>query len=291
MAAAEKSRRPYHSPRREEQAAATRPSGSWRRLACSSSAYGYAATTMEAIAAEAGVALKTAYLPFATRERSAPSALGSAAAGRRRRGTRRAARPVPGGLDEPDPIRALQLNARDSRAAKTRIGDLFRVIRGAAEVDAECNALWALIQSDFHANQRRGCRVTAQERCSPSSPHRRTRRGTCSGRSTIPTCGCSSPADEDGRPAPTNAGLPTPAARSCSEPRPPEHLEKEPALQPRSADVDAADRAGDHQALDLGGAFEDRVAPPSPSGRIRESAVVRVSVPLVPADPCRFDAL
>ena len=57
-------------------------------------------------------------------------------------------------LDEPDPVRTLQLNARNSRAAKTRIGELFRVIRGAAEVDADCNELWALIQSDFHANQR-----------------------------------------------------------------------------------------------------------------------------------------
>ena len=43
---------------------------------------------------------------------------------------------------------------RNSRAAKARIGDLFRVIRGAAEIDADCGELWELIQRDFHANQR-----------------------------------------------------------------------------------------------------------------------------------------
>jgi hypothetical protein len=57
-------------------------------------------------------------------------------------------------MDESDPVRKLELNARNSRAAKTRIGGLFRVIRGAAEVDNDCGALWQLIQSEFHANQR-----------------------------------------------------------------------------------------------------------------------------------------
>ena len=66
MAAAEKSRRPYHSPRREEQAAATRR-GILEAARVLFERDGYAATTMEAIAAEAGVALKTAYLPFATK--------------------------------------------------------------------------------------------------------------------------------------------------------------------------------------------------------------------------------
>ena len=56
-------------------------------------------------------------------------------------------------MEEPDPARKLQLNARNSAAAKTRIGGLFRVIRGAAEIDADCSELWRLIQSDFHANQ------------------------------------------------------------------------------------------------------------------------------------------
>jgi hypothetical protein len=31
---------------------------------------------------------------------------------------------------------------------------MFKVIRGAAEIDPDCGALWQLIQTDFHANQR-----------------------------------------------------------------------------------------------------------------------------------------
>ena len=39
-------------------------------------------------------------------------------------------------------------------AVKQRIGPLLRVIRSAAVVDPDGAALWALIQTDFHANQR-----------------------------------------------------------------------------------------------------------------------------------------
>jgi hypothetical protein len=57
-------------------------------------------------------------------------------------------------MEERDPVRKLQLNARDSRAAKMRIGGMFGVIRSAAAVDTDCAMLWRLIQTDFHANQR-----------------------------------------------------------------------------------------------------------------------------------------
>jgi len=59
-------KRPYHSPRRQEQAAATRTAilDAAQRLFETD---GYPATTMEAIAAEAGVALKTVYVAFATK--------------------------------------------------------------------------------------------------------------------------------------------------------------------------------------------------------------------------------
>ena len=153
MAEAPSAPRPYHSPRREQQAAATRRAilDAARRLFVR---YGYPATTMEAIAAEAGVSLKTAYLPFATKsgllralwdvhlkgdESDAPV------------GEHEWFRQV---MEERDPVRKLRLNARNSRAAKVRIGDMFKVIRGAAETDADCRALWELIQKDFHANQR-----------------------------------------------------------------------------------------------------------------------------------------
>src|SRR6478672_7913901 len=59
-------KRTYNSPRRQEQAAATRRQilDAARRLFVRQ---GYAATTMAQIAAEAGVALKTVYLAFDTK--------------------------------------------------------------------------------------------------------------------------------------------------------------------------------------------------------------------------------
>jgi AcrR family transcriptional regulator len=146
------SRRAYNSPRRQQQAAATRRTilEAAERLFLQD---GYPATTMEAIAAEAGVSLKTAYLPFSTK-----SGLLRALWDLRLKGGDADAPVVQHEwfrevMEEPDPVRQLQLNARNSAAAKTRIGGLFRVIRGAAEVDADCGELWRLTQSDFHANQ------------------------------------------------------------------------------------------------------------------------------------------
>lgn len=146
------SRRAYNSPRRQQQAAATRRTilEAAERLFLQD---GYPATTMEAIAAEAGVSLKTAYLPFSTKS-GLLRALWDLRLKRDDADTpvvqHEWFREV---LEEPDPVRKLQLNARNSAAAKTRIGTLFRVIRGAAEIDADCGALWRLIQSDFYANQ------------------------------------------------------------------------------------------------------------------------------------------
>ena len=152
MAEAQASRRAYNSPRRQQQAAATRRAilEAAERLFLQG---GYPATTMEAIAAEASVSLKTAYLPFSTK-----SGLLRALWDLRLKGGDADAPVVQHEwfrevMEEPDPVRKLQLNARNSAAAKTRIGGLFRVIRGAAEVDADCGALWRLIQDDFHANQ------------------------------------------------------------------------------------------------------------------------------------------
>ena len=152
MVKAQAPRRPYNSPRRQQQAAATRQTilEAAERLFLHD---GYPATTMDAIAAEAGVSLKTAYLPFSTK-----SGLLRALWDLRLKNDDADAPVVQHEwfrevMEEPDPTRKLQLNARNSAAAKTRIGGLFRVIRGAAEIDADCSELWRLIQSDFHANQ------------------------------------------------------------------------------------------------------------------------------------------
>ena len=111
--------RRYDSPRRREQAEATRRDilAAAQRLL---RAHGYAATTMAAIAAEAGVALKTVYVAFETKsgllralwhlllrgdEEDVPIA------------ERRWYREV---LEEPDPERQLRLDRRNSRVVKER---------------------------------------------------------------------------------------------------------------------------------------------------------------------------
>jgi hypothetical protein len=57
-------------------------------------------------------------------------------------------------LEESDPVRKLQLNARNSRNVKSRVGALLNVIRAGAQVDADVAELWDRIETDFHANQR-----------------------------------------------------------------------------------------------------------------------------------------
>jgi AcrR family transcriptional regulator len=145
--------RSYNSSRRREQAAATRRDilGAAQRLF---ERQGYAATTMAAIAAEAGVALKTVYLAFETKSgvlRALWNQLLRGDEGEAPVAQRSWYREV---VQEPDPQRQLRLNARNSRAAKSRIAGVLKVIREAALVDSDTGALWERIQTEFHANQR-----------------------------------------------------------------------------------------------------------------------------------------
>ena len=148
-----KATRRYDSTRRREQAAATRR----EILEAAQRLFerdGYGATTMAAVAAEAGVALKTVYLAFETK-----SGLLRALWHLRLRGDEDEApvgrrqwfRDV---IDEPDPARQLRLNARNSRAVKLRAANLMRVMRDAAGADRDIAALWQRIQDDFYDNQR-----------------------------------------------------------------------------------------------------------------------------------------
>jgi AcrR family transcriptional regulator len=152
MAGDVKGTRAYRSPRRERQAAATRVEivRAAQRLF---EAHGYAATTMAAIAGEADVSLKTVYLAFDTKARLLRAVWDLALKGDA------ADAPVAerpwyvAVLEEPDPERKLRRLAQASCVVKGRIAALLRVIRDAAPSDEEIGALWALIQSDFHANQ------------------------------------------------------------------------------------------------------------------------------------------
>jgi AcrR family transcriptional regulator len=146
-------RRTYNSPRRQEQAAATRA----QILASAQRMFerdGYAATSMAAVAADAGVSLKTVYVAFETK-----SGLLRAVWHRALRGEGDG---LPVGdqpwfrrvLDAPDPRTQLRLNARNSREVKERAGPIMDVIRSAAPGDDEIGALWHRIETEFHANQR-----------------------------------------------------------------------------------------------------------------------------------------
>ena len=153
MAEGVKSTRRYHSPKRAEQAAATRR----EILEAAQRLFerdGYAATTMAAIAEEAGVALKTVYLAFDTKSgvlRALWHLLLRGDDADVPVGERHWYREV---LDEPDPERKLRLNARNSRAVKARMGALLKVIRAGAAVDPEIERLWGRIQAEFYDNQR-----------------------------------------------------------------------------------------------------------------------------------------
>jgi AcrR family transcriptional regulator len=148
----ERVKRAYHSPRRIEQAAATR----LEILEAAQRLFerdGFAATTMAAIAAEARVALKTVYVAFETK-----AGVLRALWNLRLRGGREELpitqhemyREV---LEEDDPERQLRLNARNSREGKQRIGALAEIIRSAAPLEPDIAALWERINVEYHANQ------------------------------------------------------------------------------------------------------------------------------------------
>ena len=176
---------------------------------------GYAATTMAAIASEAGVALKTVYVAFETK-----SGVLRALWNLLLRGDDDDV-PVAGRawyrgvLDEPDPARRLRLNARNSRVVKARAGAILRVVRTAAAVDADIAALWARIEAEFHANQREIVKRLHRDGALRPGLSSRARPTSC-GRSTTRTCGTCSSRSAAGRRRRTSAGSRTRRARNCS---------------------------------------------------------------------------
>jgi AcrR family transcriptional regulator len=148
-----KPRRRYDSPRRRDQAAATRQAilAAAQRLF---ERHGYAATSMADIASEAGVSLKTVYVAFETK-RGVLLALWHLL-------LRGDEKPIPVGertwfravLDEPDPERQLRRNVHNAKTVRARIAQLLEVLRSAAAGDPEIAALWSRIQAEFYDNQR-----------------------------------------------------------------------------------------------------------------------------------------
>jgi AcrR family transcriptional regulator len=146
-------KRVYDSPRRREQAAATRAAILDAALKLFEQ-QGYAATSVGAIAEEAGVALKTVYAVFGTK-RGLLVAL-------RSRLVRGSDDPVPVAqqewframLEEPDPHKRLAMFAQAATELKGRAGAIFEIIRHAAPTDPEIGAMWGEFMRDFFDNQR-----------------------------------------------------------------------------------------------------------------------------------------
>jgi AcrR family transcriptional regulator len=138
----EQARRRYDSPVRRAQAASTRARiiETARRLFAE---HGYVGTTIPAIAAEAGVAVETVYRSAEGKTGLLAEAVRAAVAG----GAQRAEVPVAERaairriIDEPDPVRQLQLYAATQPGIWSRVGPLMRVLDTAASSDPSLVAL------------------------------------------------------------------------------------------------------------------------------------------------------
>ena len=124
-------------------------------------------------------------------------------------------------LEEPDPAAP----AAAERAQLTR-GQAARRRRARGDPqrrppDPDIEALWNRIQSDFYDNQRAIVEGAGREERARARARRRRAPPTSSGRSTTPTCGSCSSRGAAGRPSSTSSGSATPPARSCSRARTP----------------------------------------------------------------------
>jgi AcrR family transcriptional regulator len=160
MRASVKARRAYDSPRRQEQARATRAAilAAARDLFIE---HGYVATTMQAIAAKARISPATVYSTF-TNKRSLLAALvdvsvvGDDA-------------PVPvierawvqELRDEPDLRRRIDILARNGRMILERRAPVDEVLRAAADTDQDIAVLWRAGKAQRLAGQRQLLRPVA----------------------------------------------------------------------------------------------------------------------------------
>ncbi|MGZ4559393.1 MAG: TetR/AcrR family transcriptional regulator [Mycobacteriaceae bacterium] len=153
----EEARRKYDSPVRRAQAATTRARivEAARRLFVE---HGYAGATIPAIAAEAGVAVETVYRSTQGKAGLLAEAVRAAVAG----GAQRAEVPVPERpairrlIDEPDPVRQLELYAATQPGIWSRVGPLLQVLDAAASSDPSLVELREQISAERRQGLRNG---------------------------------------------------------------------------------------------------------------------------------------
>lgn len=127
--------RPYHSPRRLEQAEATRQAilQAARKLFAER---GYQATTLQAIAREAEVSVPTIYVVFGSKAAILSALVKSAGEAEDIRALAREA------FADPDPRRQLRLAARVMRAILEREADILDLLWQAGGGDPDLAAAW-----------------------------------------------------------------------------------------------------------------------------------------------------
>lgn len=148
-----KLRRPYHSPRLQEQRHQTRQAilDAARLLFIER---GYAGTSMGDIATAAQVSIKTVEAAFGTKARLLTALWDVSVVGDDEAVSLAQRTWFREMLNEADPRRQLALHARNARRIKHGIGALTEVVRRAAQSDPEIGERWHLIQDQFLENQR-----------------------------------------------------------------------------------------------------------------------------------------
>jgi len=111
---------------------------------------GFSATTIDAIAARAGVSRKTVFTSVGGKVQLLKLAYDYAMAGDDEPVAMIDREAMQGVINEPDPYRQLELYARFVAAANSRVARLYVVLRGAAEVDAEAAELFEGWERERH---------------------------------------------------------------------------------------------------------------------------------------------
>ena len=140
-------RRRYDSPRRAEQARATRAAV----LTAARDAFvteGYAGATMPGIAAAAGTSTETVYKVFGNKAALVKAVFDVTIAGDDEPIPLRMRATIQAIEAQPDPRRKLEMYGRHVGEIGGRIGPLLLVVRAAAESDEAAAALWASLQAE-----------------------------------------------------------------------------------------------------------------------------------------------
>lgn len=153
MAEPVKGRRVYESPRRREQARATRGAilDAARALF---TGRGYVATTIEAIAASAIVSPETVYSTFGSKRSLLAELVDVSISGGDGAPPILEQAWVQSMREEPDPKRRLQILAGNGRSILERRAAIDEVVRGAAAADPEIATLWERGKAQRFAGQR-----------------------------------------------------------------------------------------------------------------------------------------